>query len=305
MDLYQLRYFFAIARYQNITKAAVEELFISQSALTLSMQNLEADLGVKLFIRSGKHISLSPCGKELQRRLKTILPQINSLPAVMRRYDHIYRNTVNVGINVASAYFIPIIMEKFVTKHPDILFRFHSSDLTFCDFMITITPPDGDVDGIRIVEGQELFLLVPENSKLAQFDNIRLTDVKGYNFILQTNNHSIRNIIDSYFVQAGFLPNVSIECDFVFMIPDMVSQGYGIAIVTSDVAKDLPGLKLLHITSPICARDIYMTWSKDAIFTDAMNQFYEFCCAHFQVKPPVPDHHVFDSSRVCSHYIEQ
>jgi DNA-binding transcriptional LysR family regulator len=292
MDLYQLRYFFAIAKHQNITKAAEQELFISQSALSLSMKNLEADFGVELFIRSGKYISLSPCGKELQRRLRTILPQIDILPAVMRRYDRLYRDTVNIGISVASAYFVPIIMKYFAAKNPEVLLRFHSTDLTFCDFKITIDSLDGDVDGVRILEGQELFLLVPENSELS--DNVKLTDVKGYNFILQTNNHSIRNTIDSFFMQVGFLPKVSIECDFVFMIPDMVRQGYGIAIVTSDVAVDHPGLKLLHITSPACIRDIYMTWHKDTIFTSAMSRFYEFCCAHFKVEPPVPDHHGLD-----------
>jgi DNA-binding transcriptional LysR family regulator len=287
MDLYQLRYFFTIAKHQNLTKAA-SELFVAQPALSLSMQNLEADLGVQLFVRSGKRIFLSPCGMELQRRLKTILPQIDCLPAAIRRHDRMCRNTVNIGISVASAYFVPIIMENFAIKHPDILLRFHSTGLTFCDFMITVDSPEDDIAGIRIVEGQEVFLLVPENLELARSYNVRLTDVKGYNFILQTNNHSIRSTIDSFFAQAGFLPNVSIECDFLFMIPDMVRQGYGIAIVTSDAAMGHPGLKLLHITSPVCTRDIYMTWHKDAVFTNGMSLFYEFCCAHFQVKSPVP-----------------
>lgn len=280
MDLNQLRYFAVIAKYENFTQAA-NELMVAQPALSQSMKSLEASLGVDLFIRAGKRISLSPCGAELQRRLMSILPQVESLPAVLRRIERISSTTVNVAIKVASAYFIPIIMDHFAVNHPEITLRFHSSDKTFCDFTISSEAPGSDMLGAKIMEDQEIFLLVRGDSDLAASGGVKLADVKDRSFILQTNNHSIRSTIDSYFAQAGFQPSIGTECDFLFMIPELVRQNHGIAVVTADVAGDCPDLKLVRITSPVCTRDIYLTWREEATFTSSMSQLYEFLCGYF------------------------
>ena len=280
MDLNQLRYFAVIAKYESFTQAA-NELMVAQPALSQSMKSLETSLGVELFIRSGKSIVLSPCGAELQRRLQSILPQIETLPAVLRRIKRLANTTINIAITVASAYFIPIIMSDFAVHHPEITLRFHSSNRTFCDFIISSNPPAGDMRGAKIMENQEIFLLVPENSELAAHEGVRLVDARDRRFILQTQNHSIRHTIDSYFAQAGFQPQVGIECDFLFMIPELVRQNYGIAVTSFDDAADYQDLKLLHITSPACTRDIYLTWREQAPFTSSMNQFYEFMGKHF------------------------
>lgn len=280
MDLNQLRYFAVIAKYENFTQAA-NELMVAQPALSQSMKSLETSLGVELFIRSGKRISLSPCGAELQRRLQSILPQIETLPAVLRRIKRISSTAINIGITVCSAYFIPIIMSDFAVHHPEITLRFHSSDRTFCDFIISSKSPEGEMCGARIMEKQEIFLLAPENSDLARHEDVRLEDVKDRDFILQTQNHSIRNTIDSYFAQEGFCPHVGTECDFLFMIPELVRQNYGIAMSTFDIAADYPDLKLLRLTPPVCTSDIYLTWREEASFTTSMKLFYKFMYEYF------------------------
>ena len=72
MELRVLRYFLAVAQYQNITKAA-QELLISQPTLSRQLAELEAELGVTLFIRGHRQITLTEAGEYLQARAKEIV----------------------------------------------------------------------------------------------------------------------------------------------------------------------------------------------------------------------------------------
>ena len=284
MDINQLRYFYTIAKYQNFTQAAAE-LLVAQPALSQSMKNLETELNVPLFIRSGKHITLSPAGVELQRRLRTILPQFESLPAVLQRLAKDNRDTLNISVTVAAAHVVPVILEEFSLKHPELTLRLHSSSQTFCDFHISSDPPDKDFTSRKIAGGQEIFLLVKNDSNLAEKEEVSLLELQKERFILQTANHSIRAMIDSYFALAGFTPTIAIECDFLYLIPQMVEAGYGLALLPRDAVSNDRGVKFLKVTNPVCERDIYLSWHSEAPLTEPMAQFYDFFCRRFPLLP--------------------
>ncbi len=75
MEFDQLRYFLSVADLANFTRAA-EELGISQSALSRSIQRLEEELGQPVFERQGRSLSLTEAGTLLQRRTQQILTLI-------------------------------------------------------------------------------------------------------------------------------------------------------------------------------------------------------------------------------------
>ena len=72
MELLQLRYFCTVAHYQSVTRAAAE-LMISQPALSKSLRNLETELGVKLFDRTGRGIQLNSTGNYFYREVVSAL----------------------------------------------------------------------------------------------------------------------------------------------------------------------------------------------------------------------------------------
>ena len=65
MELFQLRYFLTVAKYENFSKAA-DELLVSQPSISKAIMQLEQELGVQLFDRNGKRIKLNNAGKALQ-----------------------------------------------------------------------------------------------------------------------------------------------------------------------------------------------------------------------------------------------
>ena len=79
MELSQIRYFLEVAESQHITKSA-RKLHIAQPALTQAIHRLQNDLGVPLFMQSGRGIVLTQYGAFLRDRLKPILAQLDRIP---------------------------------------------------------------------------------------------------------------------------------------------------------------------------------------------------------------------------------
>ena len=74
----QMKYFDAVCRFQNISKAAAS-LHISQPTITVSVQSLESELGIKLFHRKGKHLLLTQEGTIIWDKVASILSHIEQL----------------------------------------------------------------------------------------------------------------------------------------------------------------------------------------------------------------------------------
>lgn len=76
MELLQLKYFQTVARLEHMTKAA-EELHIAQPSLSKTIARLEKDLGVPLFDRQGRQITLNPFGKVFLKRVERIFHELS------------------------------------------------------------------------------------------------------------------------------------------------------------------------------------------------------------------------------------
>ena len=83
MDIMQLKYFYALAQTQHMTRTA-EQIHIAQPSLTQSMHRLEDELQVKLFRQSGRNIMLTECGRYLQQKIEPILAALNEIPEEIR-----------------------------------------------------------------------------------------------------------------------------------------------------------------------------------------------------------------------------
>lgn len=78
MTLTQMRYFYEVCQWQNITKAA-EHLHVSQPTISVAMQTLEAETGLNLFHREGRKLVVTPEGSKLLGKINHILTQMDQL----------------------------------------------------------------------------------------------------------------------------------------------------------------------------------------------------------------------------------
>ncbi|MEZ4271853.1 MAG: LysR family transcriptional regulator [Myxococcota bacterium] len=67
MELYEMRYFLEVAKFENVHKAS-KTLHVSPASLSKAVARLESELGVRLFLRQGRNIKLNEHGRLLQKR---------------------------------------------------------------------------------------------------------------------------------------------------------------------------------------------------------------------------------------------
>ncbi|MCL2492540.1 MAG: LysR family transcriptional regulator, partial [Clostridiales bacterium] len=86
MDTKSLKFFLAVAEHRNFTKAS-EQLYITQSALSHHIAELEAELNTKLFLRTTRSVSLTPSGEILYRSAKDLISRFDQIALDIRKAD--------------------------------------------------------------------------------------------------------------------------------------------------------------------------------------------------------------------------
>jgi len=101
MELRQLRYFIAAARKESFRKAA-EELHVAQSALSRRIAELEAQLGVELFIRRKRRVYLSPAGHFYLSRIEPLVSGIEGVSAHLRQFGSGMSGELTIGYHAVA-----------------------------------------------------------------------------------------------------------------------------------------------------------------------------------------------------------
>ncbi len=190
MDIYQIRYFLAIAETGGFTKAA-ERLFVSQPSLSAGIKKLEQELGVILFERGGRRAVLTTAGKFFKEKATIILNEYQATLRELKDFHH--QPTLRIGtlrtIRIAS---LAELILSFQTPHPNVLFELLDGTLNDLHSWLK----DGEVDlTISVLDNREdskttlpLFqqrrmLAVPTSHPFAQRGSVKLVDLNGQPFI--------------------------------------------------------------------------------------------------------------------------
>ena len=292
MELLQLKYFQAVAQLQNIT-AAAKLLYISQPSLSRAIARLEADLGVPLFDRKGKQITLNAYGKLFLRHVNTCLRELETGRQALASLASTYQGTVNVG--TVAARFLSSILHQYLQEQPQV--KFHLVRFAKCseaqeqllsrevDLAFTCAPILHPEVQCWHLSTEEIFLAVSPLHPFAKRESIALSEAREEEFLsLPVDTvFDITNLFDTFFIQAGFQPKIRFECPTVDVIANMVSANLGCALFskswTSTVKRS--DIVLLPIRFPSCQRDFYVSISKSRTHGQAVREFYHFVTERF------------------------
>jgi DNA-binding transcriptional LysR family regulator len=128
VELRHLRSFVAVAEHLNFTRAA-EQLFVAQQALSAQIRQLEERIGVRLFERSSRSVSLTPAGEVLYARARLLLSGAEDAVAATRA-SATGATTITVGFVAAVDHpAVSNVLDRFVETFPDVELRIHFGDL--------------------------------------------------------------------------------------------------------------------------------------------------------------------------------
>lgn len=270
MELQQLIYFAEVAKYQNLTKAA-GLLYISQPALSKSIQRLEEELDTRLFLRVGKSLHLTEHGQIFYNRVEKILDEVDATKREMYRLNKEHAQTVRLKVR-ALAGLMPEFLKNFSEKNANISFSiFQGSGLvtpeTAYDLFITPASDDTESRNRKFLLQENFFLLVSFDSDLAKKDQCTFSDLEGLPYIHTSDQFFMWDFINAQFEKYGCKPEIRYYCDEPSSIVNLVRKGYGTSLMPeySFPIEAMQGVKMMPMAEPGLARNIYLTWA-DGIY---------------------------------------
>lgn len=184
MEIRVLRYFLTLAREGNISKAA-EALFITQPTLSRQLADLEAELGVCLFERGKRKITLTEEGMLLRRRAEEMIDLEDKIEKEFQQQDDHLSGVISIGAAEArSAEILPRLITSFQKKYPEVTFDIQSDiadrvkeglDRGLLDIGLLVEP--GDIDKynfVRLGIDDRCGILMSDRSPLAKKDFITI-----------------------------------------------------------------------------------------------------------------------------------
>ena len=243
----QLKLVMQLAKTRSFSQAA-EKLGISQPALSKQIQNLEKELGLRLFQRDSIPLSLTPAGEQFVTYAQEVLYKEDQLLRTIERFRSGEAGRLDIGISpFRSLYLMPRIIRKFQAKYPGVqvclhelvsdLLRQGAADGKF-DFAIINLPVDESVLEITPIEPDKLVLAVPNsmlhllpNQPDAAFAELDFADCQALPFITVGQLQEMRQLFEHLCAKAQIHPQITAEVVGVTTAWAMVHAGIGATIL--------------------------------------------------------------------------
>lgn len=285
MTLQQIKCFCVLKEVLHYTKAA-QQLYISQSSLSYAISELEKELGVPLFNKNGKEITLSRYGEAFFPYAQNLL---NSLASGINLIEKIKQPTevINFGyIYSLSFNYLPTIIKGFKEQattsnltfnffqgmNQQIIEKLRSGSL---DIALSTAKSAEGIAG-ELVFTQEIFLVVPQDHRLAGQKEVSLSELQDETFISINPNSSLYELIDKSFKKAGFTPKYSTNAEECNAMASLVGSHFGIALMPLIPALNAYNVSLLCIKDVPIRRNIYLLWPDDRELTHSVLKFKQY-----------------------------
>ena len=189
MEIRTLRYFLAVAREENMTRAA-EILHVTQPTLSKALKSLEEELGKKLFIRHSFSIRLTEEGVLLRNRAEDLVGMADKIEQEFISLDDISGGELYLGLAESfQIRYLARVIKSFKTRYPNLHYHITSGDTEqiadkldkgLLDFLVLAELPDSRrYEYLAFPEKDVWGLVIPEEDPLLAKDTIRTEDLKG------------------------------------------------------------------------------------------------------------------------------
>jgi LysR family transcriptional regulator, transcriptional activator of the cysJI operon len=246
MDTAQLKLFMDLARIKNFTRAGRNN-FLTQPAVSRRIQQLELELGVRLFERSRRRVLLSENGRIFLPYARDILSRLEEA-----RHEMLESDSKPVGrLKVAASpsiglYVLPSYLKKFIRRYPkidlhveyDLPDRIYASiaagDLDLGIVAYPVAKPE--VASLPFMTDMIVLICAP-NHPLARRSNLRLSDLLGQKFVLLPERLPTGKAIRQALRRLGVHLDIQMEYDNFELIKRTVEMGLGLSMVPRQVAE--------------------------------------------------------------------
>lgn len=249
MDLKQLEYFVRVAELGSFTRASIV-IDVAQPALSRQVRQLEVELRQNLLTRNGRGVTLTEAGKLLLEHGRGILHQVERAKEDLGRLRGALAGRVAVGMppSIAKRLAVPLarafrqqLPEASLSITEALSGAMHESVIAGrIDLALIYNPaPSADIDSLVILE-EDLFLVGPAQADDPPSGNVALKELAAVPLVIPSKANSIRMLVEAELANVGLRPSVAMEIDGVAAILDLVAEGMGQAVLSSNAVMTAP-----------------------------------------------------------------
>ena len=253
MELHQLRYFLAVARTKNFSRAA-ERCHVAQPSLSQQNMKLEYELGEKLFERTKREVALTAAGDLLRTHAERVLQEVELACEGVREMRGLVRGRVTLGVlPTVAPYFLPQRLRAFSARFPavEVVVNEDTTDqlagaLLAKDIDLALVSLPVERAGLVAEEffDEKLLVALPAGHALAKKRRLKLDDLEREAFILMKEGHCLAGQALQFCRINGFAPRVSFRSAQIETVLAFVAKGWGVSVVPEMAgARPMPGVR--------------------------------------------------------------
>jgi len=280
------RFFCEVAKLGNVTKAA-EKLFVSQSAVSQAIMQLEDRLGCKLFNRNTRGVQLTTEGEVLYSYAVNAITLIENAQEKLSKMKSLRGGEIKIGASdTACSLFLLPFLDKFNSAYPEIhisvinrttcelikLLKNGTVDISFVNLPVEA---DAALEISPVMQIQDCFVAGAKYAYLAD-SVIRLKDLRKYPILMLEKSSNTRRHMDTFLQSCEVEIEPSIELESLALVAEFAKIGLGIAAtIKEDVQKMIDSRELyeLRFLEKLPTRNIGLAQMKNVSLSVASEAF--------------------------------
>jgi len=273
--LRQIEYFVAVAEH-GAFGAAADALGVSQPSLSKQLSTMEEELGFRLFERTSRRVSLTPTGRAVLTRARSILNEVRDFKAVARGTSSLFAARLSIGVLPSvGAYFMPIANRRLHNLYPDLRLTVQEGatrqllDLLkdgIIDAVIGTPTNEPEFESAALFE-EALWVCTASDDPLSMGSGpVKLSDLADSPLLSLSAGFSLHDLVEQLAIKAGTYLSRDYEGGSLDAVRQMAVMGAGVAILPSlyalaEAVRD-PEFKIRRLDHADAVHPIALHWRR-------------------------------------------
>lgn len=237
----QLRVFTEVAQQGSMARAA-ETLHLTPPAVSMQIKEIESQVGLPLFDRNGRAVTLSTAGEYFLIHAKRLLAALKDADHAMARLKRIEHGLLTIGMVSTAKYFVPHLLARFHKDHPGVDVRLRVAgnreqlvalmSAGDVDLSIMGRPPREVATRAEAFAAHPLVFIAPPDHPLARRSDVPLAALEQQSLIVREHGSGTRAAMEGLFAEHRFEPRISMEMSSNETIKQAVMAGMGLSFIS-------------------------------------------------------------------------
>ena len=281
MNLRQLRYFLVLAEELHFRRAA-ERLNITQSPLTVAIQELERELGGKLFQRTQRRVELTEAGAAFRIGAREVLDRMQASLRMTRDILSGRPQRLRLGLTTATGLlpFLGTTIQRFHIAHPEVRVTLHelpfeedsralqSQELDACVVRMPLTCAPKPGGSIKLLQERLIVVMHRDHPLRSRRAALTITDLQDDPFIVYPRSAAtgLHEIVFELCANRSFAPRIVHETRDTAAILGLCAARQGIAVVPAELSRiSMPDVHFMPLVDEDAATNIHLTFRETPI----------------------------------------